>query len=55
MFYMLTNVHHQITTSEVLSPPDCFWYYLLALPFGIQDAAASFQMELEHLISREVP
>ena len=35
MFYMLANVHHQIATSEVLLPPDCFWYYLLDLPFGI--------------------
>jgi hypothetical protein len=39
----------------VLSRPDRFWYYLLDLPFGIQNAAASFQLELEHLISREVP
>jgi hypothetical protein len=29
MFYMLGNVHHQITTDEVLPPPDRFWYYLL--------------------------
>jgi hypothetical protein len=49
-----TNVHHQIT-SEVLSPPDRFWYYLLNLPFGIQNATTSFQLELEHLISHEVP
>jgi hypothetical protein len=27
MFYMLANVHHQITTSEVLPPLDRFWYY----------------------------
>jgi hypothetical protein len=33
MFYMLANVHHQITTDEVLSSPDHFWYYLLDLPF----------------------
>jgi hypothetical protein len=26
MFYMLANIHHQITTSEVLPPPDHFWY-----------------------------
>ena len=55
MFYMLANVHHQIATGEVLPPPDRFWYYLLVLPFGIQHAAASFQLELEHLISRKVP
>jgi hypothetical protein len=43
MFYMLANIHHQIATSEVLPPPDRFyWYYLLDLPFGIQNAAASF-------------
>ena len=35
MFYMLTNVHHQITTDEVLSSPNHFWYYLPDLPFGI--------------------
>jgi hypothetical protein len=50
MFYMLANVHHQIATGEVLSLPDRFWYYLPDLPFGIQNAAASFQLELEHLI-----
>ena len=55
MFYMLANIHHQITTGEVLPPPDRFWYYLPNLPFGIQNVAASFQMELEHLISREAP
>ena len=53
MFYMLANVHHQIVTCEVLLPPDRFWYYLPDLPFGIQNAAASFQLELEHLISHE--
>jgi hypothetical protein len=37
----------------VLSLLDRFWYYLLDLPFGIQNVAASFQMELELLISRE--
>ena len=42
MFYMLANVHHQIATSEVHPPPDRFWYYLPDLPFGIQNAAASF-------------
>jgi hypothetical protein len=35
MFYMLANVHHQITTSEVLPLPDRFWYYLPDLSFGI--------------------
>ena len=55
MFYMLANVHHQIATGEVLPPLDHFWYYLSDLPFGIQDAVAYFQLELEHLISREVP
>ena len=55
MFYMLANVHHQIATGEVLPPPDRSWYYLLDLPFRIQNAAASFQLELEHLISREAP
>jgi hypothetical protein len=24
MFYMLANIHHQIATGEVLSPPDRF-------------------------------
>jgi hypothetical protein len=52
MFYMLANVHHQITTGEVLPLPDRFWYYLLDLLFGIQNMAVSFQLELEHLISR---
>ena len=42
MFYMLANVHHQITTGEVLPPPDRYWYNLLDLPFRIQNAAASF-------------
>ena len=37
----------------MLPLPNCFWYYLPDLPFGIQNAAASFQMEQEHLISRE--
>jgi hypothetical protein len=34
---------------------DRFWYYLLDMPFGIQNVAASFQMKLEHLISHEAP
>jgi hypothetical protein len=42
MFYMLASVHHQISTSEVLSPPERFWYYLPDLPYGIQNAAVSF-------------
>ena len=42
MFYMLANVHHQIATSEVLPLPDHFWYYLLDMPFGIQNVVASF-------------
>jgi hypothetical protein len=52
---MLANVHHQIATGEVLPPPNRFWYYLRDLPFRIQNMAASFQMELEHLISRKAP
>ena len=55
MFYILANFYHQITSGEVLSPPDRFWYYLLYLPFRIQNAVASFQLELEYLISRDVP
>jgi hypothetical protein len=39
---MLANVHRQITTGEVLPPPNRFWYYLSDLPFGIQNAVASF-------------
>jgi hypothetical protein len=39
----------------VLPPPDRFWYYLPDLPFRIQNAATSFQLELEHLISRDAP
>jgi hypothetical protein len=35
MFYMLANVHHQITIGEMLLLPNCFWYYLTDLPFGI--------------------
>jgi hypothetical protein len=42
MFYMLTNVHYQINTSNVLPPPERLWYYLLDLLFRIQNAAASF-------------
>jgi hypothetical protein len=42
MFYMLADIHHQITTGEVLPPPDHFWYYLPDLPFGIQNVATSF-------------
>ena len=34
---------------------DHLWYYLLDLPFGIQNVAVSFQLELEHLISRKAP
>jgi hypothetical protein len=55
MFYMLANVHHQITTSKVLLSLGHFWYYLVDLPFRIQNAAMSFQMDLDHLISREAP
>jgi hypothetical protein len=55
MFYMLANVHHQITSGEVLPPSDHFWYYLPDLPFRIQNAATSFQLEPKHLISRETP
>jgi hypothetical protein len=36
----------------VFPPPDWFWYYLLDLPFRM---AASFQLELEHLISHDTP
>ena len=42
MFYMLANIHHQITIGEVLPPPNRFWYYLPDLPFGIQNTVASF-------------
>jgi hypothetical protein len=42
MFYMLANVHHWTTTSEVLPPPDHFWYCLLDLPFGIRNMVVSF-------------
>jgi hypothetical protein len=55
MFYMLANVHHQITIGEVLPLPNRFWYYLLDLPFGIQNTMLSLQLELEYLISREAP
>jgi hypothetical protein len=33
MFYMLANIHHQITTGKVLPPPERFWYYLPGLAF----------------------
>ena len=52
MFYMLANVHHLITTSEVVPPPDLFWYYLPNLSFRIQNAVVSFQLEQEHLNSQ---
>ena len=55
MFYMLANVHHQITTGEVLPLAERFLYYLPDQPFRIQNTATCFQLELEHLISREVP
>jgi hypothetical protein len=42
MFYMLANVHHQIIIDEVLPPLDRFWYYLMNLPFRIQNTVASF-------------
>jgi hypothetical protein len=42
-------------TGKVLSPPERFLYYLLDLPFEIQNAVTSFQLELEHLVSRETP
>jgi hypothetical protein len=52
---MLANIHHQIIISEVLPPPNRFWYYLSDLPFRIQNMAAYFQLELEHLISCKAP
>ena len=55
LFYMLAGVHHQIATGEVFPPPDRFWYYLLDPPFGIQNVVASFQLELEHLVSHGAP
>jgi hypothetical protein len=55
MFYMLANIHHQIATGEELPPLDRFWYHLPDLPFGIKNAAVSFQLELGHLISRDAP
>ena len=55
IFYMLANVHQQITTGEVLPPPERFLYYLPDLPFEIQNMAACFQLELEHLVSHEAP
>ena len=42
MFYMMANVHYKIVTSKVLLPPYRFWYYLLDLPFGIQNVVVSF-------------
>jgi hypothetical protein len=39
---MLANIHYQIITTEVLPLPDRFWYYLLDIPYGIQNALASF-------------
>jgi len=53
--YMLANVHYQIVTGEVVSPPDRFWYYLRDLLYGIQNAAETFQLKLEHLVGREAP
>lgn len=53
MFYMLASVHYQIATGEVLSPPDCFWYFLLDLPYGTPNVSSLFQLKLEHLVSRE--
>ena len=50
IFYMLANVHYQIITGEVVSPPDRLWYYLHDLVYGIQNAATSFQLKLEHLV-----
>ena len=35
MFYMLANIHYQITTGELLPPLNRSWYYLLDLPYGI--------------------
>jgi hypothetical protein len=55
MFYRLDNIHHQISIGEVLPLLERFQYYLLDLPFGIQNAVASFQLELEHIVSREAP
>jgi hypothetical protein len=42
MFYMLANVHYQIATNEVMPLVDRFWYYLLDLPYGIQNMVVSF-------------
>ena len=39
----------------MLLPPNHFWYYLPDLLFGIQNAVASFQLELVHLVSRKAP
>jgi hypothetical protein len=41
MFYMLTNVHHQITAREVPLPPHHIWYVLPDLPYDIQNVAVS--------------
>ena len=32
MFYMLANFHHQVPTSEALSPAHHLWYHLSDLP-----------------------
>jgi len=52
MFYILASVHHKIAVGQVL-PPHCFWYVLRDLSYRIQNAVASFQLELERLTSRE--
>jgi hypothetical protein len=49
LFCMLASVYHQIITGEGLPPP--FWCTLPDLPYGIQNAAAMFQVELEQLAS----
>lgn len=55
MFHTLASVHHQIITRDRLSQPHRFWYILPDLPYGIQNAMAVFQLELECLVSREAP
>jgi hypothetical protein len=52
MFYMLASIYHQIITREGLPH---FWCTLPDLPYGIWNAAAMFQVELEQLASREDP
>ena len=55
MFYMLANIHHQVTWGKALPLPNHFRYNLLDLPSRVWRVAESFQMVLQHLVIDKAP